>query len=433
MIHFAIIGSGPSALYTAQALLKANDNILIDIIEKLPFPYGLVRYGVAPDHQKTKNIIRLYERVLSNTNVNYFGNVCIGSSITLDHVRNIYDAVIFATGASSDADINIPGIDKENVIGSADFVGWYNGHPSQLYLEPDLSIDTAVIIGNGNVALDCARILAKTKKEFYQSDIMDYSLRSLLKSDIKNIYIIGRRGPYEAKFTPVELRELNELTNCISILNNYKFENTSKIEVDTRVKKNIEILKVFSNNIPEIKQKRIVFNFFLSPNEILGSNKVTGIKFDNTKIKNNKLYKTGKTTLIECGLIIKALGYKVNSIKGLDYDPKNNIIKNINGLVRENIYVTGWAGNSPSGVIGTNKKYADQIALKSINEIKPNGKDSRKEFVAYLKKNNIKYFSYKDWKNIDEYEKENADKNFIRKKVVKIDEYLSKVESNNHE
>ena len=238
-MNVAIIGSGPSAFYAAQSLSN-HDNINIDILEKLFAPYGLVRYGVAPDHQKTKNIIKLFNRVLDKKNVNFFGNIFITKDISLDFISDIYDAVIIATGASEDKKLGIRGENLKGVYGSGEFVGWYNDNPIYKDLNPNLETNTAVIIGNGNVALDCARVLAKQKEELEGSDVSSKNLNLLSKSNIKRIHIIGRRGPKEAKFTISELREFLELRD-FSVKVNFsrdKLKELLKDEmIDTRVKK----------------------------------------------------------------------------------------------------------------------------------------------------------------------------------------------------
>ena len=239
-MNIAIIGSGPSAFYTIQSLLRESINVQIDIFEKHPAPFGLVRYGVAPDHQKTKNITRLFAKYLSEGTVNFYGNINIGKDIDISFLSAIYDVVIISTGSADDRILNIEGSELIGVYGSSEFVGWYNGNSEHEYLKPDLATNNAVIIGNGNVALDCARVLAKTYDEFYGSDITDYSLIELKKSKVENIFVIGRRTPKDSKFTIAELRELGNLKNYTPTVN-CKSNTLEAIlkdkEIDTKVKK----------------------------------------------------------------------------------------------------------------------------------------------------------------------------------------------------
>jgi len=246
-MNIAIIGSGPSAFYTVQSFLRENPSTNIDIFEKLPAPFGLVRYGVAPDHQKTKNIIRLFTKYLYENNVNYYGNVEIGKTIALETLSNIYDAVVVSSGAPEDKNLIIDNNSTVKIYGSAQFVGWYNGNPIHSNLSPNFNCKNIVIIGNGNVALDCARVIAKTKEEFYQSDIMEYALSALNQSSVENIYIIGRRTPKDAKFTISELREMADLKSYKPEVDYDEKEMLKVLEsndIDTKVKKNIEFYSV---------------------------------------------------------------------------------------------------------------------------------------------------------------------------------------------
>ena len=217
-LKVAVVGSGPSGFYTVAALLKAGVECQIDVIERLPTPFGLIRGGVAPDHQKTKNVWRAYEKSALNEAVRYYGNVEVGRDVTIDELSGMYDAVVLAVGSPLDRQLGIPGEDKKGVIGSASFVGWYNGHPDFRDLNPDLDIQAAVVVGNGNVAVDCARVLAKTPEEMSTTDLTDYAAEAIHNSPLTDIYMCGRRGPVEAKFTNVELREMGQLEQCAPIV-----------------------------------------------------------------------------------------------------------------------------------------------------------------------------------------------------------------------
>ncbi len=420
-MNIAIIGSGPSAFYAAQSFSN-NEKLKVDIIEKFFAPYGLVRYGVAPDHQKTKNIIKLFNRVLEKDNVNFFGNINVPKDISLDFLSENYDAVLIATGASDDKLLNIKGENIEGVYGSAEFVGWYNDNPEYSNLEPNLNSKNVIIIGNGNVALDCARILAKTNEELYGSDISKKNLKLLSKAKIDNIYVIGRRGPKEAKFTISELREFKEI-NDFSIKLKYPRELLKKFiddeTIDTRVKKNLEVFDEFYDN--DKKSKEIVFDFFKSPIEIIGNQKVEGIKLKD---------QNGDTHNIQTNLIIKAIGYKATSIGNLKMDETNNYLFNIEGHINNNIFTTGWASSPSVGVIGTNKGRALNAVNKILSLVSHSKKNSTEKLKEKMKNNKIVFITKDDWNTLDKLEEDNAMKHFVREKFNDINIALDVLKRN---
>ena len=426
-MYIAIIGSGPSAFYTCQSLIKSKDNIKVDIIEKLPTPFGLVRYGVAPDHQKTKNIIKLFSKILENKNVNFFGNINVGSDVSVQFISENYDAVVLASGAENDKKLNISGENKKGIYGSGQFVGWYNGIPKYKELNPNLNTKNVIIIGNGNVALDCARLLAKGKNEFYNSDITEYSLNSIVNSSIENIYIIGRRSPLEAKFTIAELRELGKLNSYKTIIDypkNYLEEIMSTQNLDTKIKKNIEILLDYKKNNSD-KKNSIIFKFLLSPSEIIGKEQVASVKFRKNILENNILNSTEDFEEIEAGLVISAIGYDTNQINDLPLNKYNNHYLNESGYIVKNIYVTGWAANTSVGVIGSNKIAASEVSDKILKEIVSKKENSSKKLISYLNSNNKRFITKEDWIRIDKKELSEANEKFVRKKEVDLEEIFS--------
>ena len=358
-----IIGSGPSGFYTAESISK-KINSDIDIIDRLPTPFGLIRGGVAPDHQTTKKISNSYTKTAKKDNIKFFGNIEIGKDISIKELRNIYDVVILAIGSESDNRLEIKGANLKGVYGSSEFVGWYNGHPDYVNLNPNLNTKNVVVIGNGNVAIDIVRVLSKTKEEMIESDIPKNVLASINQSPIENLYMVGRRGPVEAKFTNVELREMGNLTNCLPIVK--KFDLPSKLEGnfserDKRlIEKNLETLKSFLSIKKENKEKILNFTFFHKPIEIIGNEKVESIKFEKTKLIEGKLENTGEIVEINCGLIITAIGYKPKNISGLEII--KGIVKNKNGKIDKGFYAAGWIRRGPTGVIGTNKADGELIA-----------------------------------------------------------------------
>jgi len=391
-IKIAIIGSGPAAFYTAQSLLKEDIEYEIDIIEKLFSPYGLVRYGVSPDHQSTKNVSRVFERTLSNTNVEFFGGIEINNSPSIKDILALYDAVVIATGMAKDRDLNINNTNISGYFGATQFVNWYNGHPEYKNLSPDLSGDTAIIIGNGNVAIDCARLLVSSNQELEGTDITNYAKVALLNSGIKKVYIIGRRGPLDAKFTTVEIREMSELLDCDQVLSKGTLQSMSKAILEDEIAKQYRILASF----PEAKQrnsnktKTVEFKFYLSPINILGTDRITDVEFRDNLNKNNK------TITIKANLIISAIGYEGKEIEGVPTDSTGKIINNEN-IVKDRLYTVGWVSRGPTGVIGTNKQGGAKVAKLITNNIKPRNSPGRNGLKLLLSKLNKRYISKEQW------------------------------------
>ena len=398
-IKIAIIGSGPAAFYTAQSLLKEDIEYEIDIIEKLFSPYGLVRYGVSPDHQSTKNVSRVFERILSNTNVEFFGGIEINNSPSIKDILALYDAVVIATGMAKDRDLNINNTNISGYFGATQFVNWYNGHPEYKNLSPDLSGDTAIIIGNGNVAIDCARLLVSSTQELEGTDITDYAKMALLNSGIKKVYIIGRRGPLDAKFTTVEIREMSELLDCDQVLSKGTLQSMSKTILEDEIDKQFRILASF----PEAKQrnskktKTVEFKFYLSPINILGTDRMSDVEFKDNLNENNK------TVTIKANLIISAIGYEGEEIEGVPTDSTGKIINNEN-IVKDRLYTVGWASRGPTGVIGTNKQGGAKVAKLITNNIKSRNSPGRNGLKLLLSKLNKRYISKEQWFLINEEE-----------------------------
>ena len=426
-IKIAIIGSGPSAFYSAQSILKLNQDCEIDILDKLFSPFGLVRYGVAPDHQKTKNVIRVFDRILYQEQVQFFGCIDVGKTISIEKLKSFYDAIIIATGMAIDRPLSIKGDNKLGCYGAAEFVGWYNGHPDHKDLNPQLDNDTAVIIGNGNVAIDCARVLAKNNKEMEESDITEYSAKTIIESPIKKIYIIGRRGPLDAKFTTVEIREMGELLDCNSVLSNGTLSQIPLSKNLEKIEKQYKILTSFSEldslDESERKPKTVEFRFYAKPIEILGDEKVNGIRFEINHLNDKNIVEgTGKTFEINTGLIISAIGYYGEKIDGIPFDEKSGKIINNNNIIDDNLYAAGWIARGPTGVIGTNKHDGDRVAKNIVDKITPNNKAGRSGLQNYLSENNFHYINKVKWKIINEEEVRRASNNSPRKKFIDSNE-----------
>ena len=421
-----IIGSGPGGFYAAGSISKKL-NSDIDIIDRLPTPFGLIRGGVAPDHQTTKKISLVYTKTAKKDQIRFFGNIEIGKDILLDELRKIYDVVILATGSELDNKLEIEGLNLKGVYGSAEFVGWYNGHPDYVNLKPDLNTENVVVIGNGNVAIDVARVLSKNLDEMTESDIPEYALNSINQSPIKDLYMVGRRGPVQAKFTNVELREMGNLKNCLPIVNDLDLPDKLEGDFSDRdrrlIEKNLETLRKFSSIEKRNKEKKLNFIFFHKPIEIIGNEKVESIKFEKTKLEGNELKNTGEITEIDCGLVITAIGYKPKDIPGLKIS--DGIVENKNGKIDTGFYAVGWIRRGPSGVIGTNKADGELVADLISKEFKTQNKDGRKSMIKIIKSKNLIATSFEDWEKIDSYEKKNAIDLAPRKKILSIKEMLN--------
>jgi ferredoxin--NADP+ reductase len=435
-VRVAIVGSGPSGFYTADALLRADADCEIDILDRLPTPFGLIRGGVAPDHQKTKNVSRAYERTALNEKVAYFGNVDVGRDISLEALQGLYDAVVLAVGSPFDRKLGIPGEDKIGVFGSADFVGWYNGHPDFRHLAPDLETKGVVVVGVGNVAIDCARVLVKTPAEMAATDLADYADEAIQASPLTDVYMVGRRGPIEAKFTNVELREMGALENCTPVIDAAQLpeEVSDDIEMsdrDRRLKvRNLETLRGFVDAAPGGREKRVHFHFYASPVEILGGETVEGIRFERTEVRDGRAVGTGEYYEVECGIVIPAIGYQGQPLDGVPFDEAGGVVESDEGRVAAGLYAVGWIRRGPTGVIGTNKHDGDRAAEQILADCADSDKPGRDGLETALAEKGIRWVSYGDWQKIDAAEIANANPEAPRRKLTTIPEMLSVLDEN---
>lgn len=364
----AIIGAGPSGYFAAQALQNLQSEELrfsIDLIEKLPTPWGLVRSGVAPDHPKIKSVSKVFEKVATSGNVTLFGNVEVGRDISLESLKNNYDAVILASGTPDGKKLNIPGETLKNSLSSAEFVPWYNGHPDFADLDPDLTSDTAVVIGAGNVAMDVARLLAVDPSELEQTDTANHALDKLKRSGIRRVFICARRSPEFAAFTAPELRELPELEHTNVIIDQGQIQGAIDrvgSEAEKHVKSNLDAMLAIANNVDRSNQRTMEFLFEHVPVSINGEGKVESITFNTP---------TGPKT-INCGLVVSAIGYQINELTEVPIE--SGRVANTDGYVGENLYVVGWAKRGPSGVIGTNKSDAAEVMKSLVSKLAPTPK-----------------------------------------------------------
>lgn len=434
-IRVAIIGSGPSGFYAAEALQKQKDHIIeVDMFDRLPTPFGLVRGGVAPDHPKIKSVTKVYDRIAKKENFRFYGNVEFGTDITHDDIAKHYHYVIYAVGAQTDRSLNIPGEDLQGSHAATEFVAWYNGHPDYRDFEFDLTQETAIVVGVGNVAMDVARILARSQDELYETDIADYALDALKNSNVKNIYVLGRRGAAQAAFTNPEIKELGEMEEAAIIIapEEVNLDPLSKQYVedvnDRTVVRNVEIMAEYSERTPDTnKPKQIIMRFLTSPIEIIGETQVEAVK-----IVKNELYLNEKGVLrprstdqhetIPAGLIFRSVGYRGVPLSGVPFREDWGTIPNEKGRIinwdtKEVVngeYAVGWIKRGPSGVIGTNKPDSQESVSALLDDIEHgvslNPSDPTAEAVEELvRERKPDFVSYADWQIIDQLEIERGE------------------------
>ena len=428
MRHFAVVGSGPAGFYTAEALEKAyGDKARIDILDRYPVPYGLIRFGVAPDHQSLKAVSKRYDKVAESAGVDFIGNVSVGRDVSVAELLELYDAVILATGAPHDRKLAIPGENLPGVIGSAEFVGWYNGHPDFADLDPPLGGAHAAVVGNGNVALDCARILSKTRHEFEGSDIVGHALEALDGSAIRTVTILGRRGPHQIAMTPKELGELGHLEAAVPVVEIGDFPPAEADEaLEPGLRKSVSLLRGFAD-LPQEKPKRIIFDFFAKPIAIEGDSKAERIIVEKTLLdEQGRARGTGETYEVPASLVVTAIGYSSSPIAEVPFEGGKFV--NQGGRIADRLYAVGWARRGPTGTIGTNRpdgyEVADQVAAAM-----PAGTSSDRPGAGGLKQllqgRGILPTDYDDWRKIEETETGRARPGSPREKFVRVEDWLA--------
>ena len=430
MRHFAIVGSGPAGFYTAEALAKSyGDQARIDIIDRYAVPYGLIRFGVAPDHQSLKAVSKRYDKVAETETVRFVGNVGVGTDVGIDDLTTLYDAVVLATGAPHDRKLGIPGEELPGVIGSAEFVGWYNGHPEFADLDPPLDSTHAAVIGNGNVALDCARILSKTRAEFHGSDIVGHALDALDASAIRTITILGRRGPHQIAMTPKELGELGHLEAASPDVEAADFPSLAADDaLEPGQRKSINILREFVATPPDpAKPKRMVFDFFAKPLAIEGDGKAERVIVERTRLdESSRAVGTGDTYAVPAGLIVSCIGYSTSPIAGVPYDDQHGHFLNDHGQIGDGLYCVGWARRGPTGTIGTNRPDGQEVA-EQIAAAMPAGeghKPGGEGLDALLAERGVEATSFTDWRAIEKAEEAQARPGSPREKFVRPEDWL---------
>ena len=451
-LRVAIVGSGPAGFYAAEHLFAHPEiAIEVDMIDRLPTPFGLVRAGVAPDHPKIKNVIRRYEKTAGHESFRFFGNVTVGSDVSATELGELYHAVVFAYGAGADRQLGIPGEDLPGSHPATDFVAWYNGHPDYAGHDFDLGCERVVVIGNGNVAADVARMLVLPRGELAATDTADHAIDALAGSAVSEVVVLGRRGPAQAAFTNPEVRELGELTDADVVIDpaDVELDEASREFLDSERadatnRKNVETFAGFAGRPPAGKPKRVELRFFRSPVEIQGEGKVERIV-----VGVNELYTdeagavrardTGRTETIECGMVLRSIGYLGTGIDGVPLDPHRGVIPNKQGRVVDDnehqlpgLYVVGWIKRGPSGVIGTNKKDAAETVEAIFEDVEagaiPARDASAEALPDLLREREVPFVEYDGWRAIDELETaRGSEQGRPRVKMTSVDEMIAAV------
>jgi ferredoxin--NADP+ reductase len=430
MRHIAIIGSGPAGYYTAEACQKQfGEEVRVDIIDRLPVPFGLIRSGVAPDHQSIKAVARRYEAVALTDNVRFVGKLSIGQDVRIAELLALYDAVVLATGAPLDRRLGVPGDALPGVIGSAAFVGWYNGHPDFADLDPPIDGRDIAIIGNGNVALDCARILAKSPAEFEGSDIVGHAYERLTAAQPRSITILGRRGPQQIAMTPKELGELGHLERASPHVDPADLPPPdSDAVLEPGQRKSVALLREYARPAPE-KAVPIRFDFFVQSVRVEGEGRAERLILQRTLLgANGEAVGTGEERSVPADLIISCIGYRTPPIPDVPYDEHRGRFANVEGRIAAGLYCVGWARRGPTGTIGTNKPDGYLIAEEiAKDQPEPAGKPGRAGLDALIAERGLETLSFRDWQTIDLAEIERARAGAPREKFVRIDDMVAAV------
>jgi ferredoxin/flavodoxin---NADP+ reductase len=414
-LRVAVVGSGPAGFYAADALLKSEDPpVEVDLIDRLPTPWGLVRLGVAPDHENIKAVSRAFEKTAARPGFRFFGNVEVGSTVSHAELVELYDAVVYTVGAQTDRRLEIPGEDLPGSFAATEFVAWYNGHPDFQDREFDLSHERAIVIGNGNVAIDCARMLALTPEELAPTDTTHEAIDAIVDAGVREIVMLGRRGPVQAAFTPPELKELGELGGAEPVVDpaDLRLDPASEAELEAdreRARRNFELLEDYAAREPEGKPRRIVLRFLVSPVAILGEDRVEAVE-----VVRNELVEeggrivarpTGETEIIPAGIVLRSVGYRGVELPGVPFDERSGTIPNERGRVAEaeRTYVAGWIKRGPSGVIGTNKKDAVETVELLLEDARAGrlGRRSEDRLSDLLEEKGAHFVEYAGWQAID--------------------------------
>ncbi|GAA3217253.1 FAD-dependent oxidoreductase [Actinocorallia longicatena] len=396
-----MVGAGPAGLYAAEALVKGG--VKVDVIDRLPTPYGLVRYGVAPDHKSIKAIAKYLQKVLEQPGVRFFGCVELGRDVTRDELLSCYDAVVYCTGAMVDRRLGLPGEDLPGSIAATDFVNWYCGHPDAAGHDFDLSVEEVAVIGVGNVAVDVVRILAKTAGELRETDIPEHVLDALGQSKVRRIHLIGRRGPAQAKFTTKEARELGELHHASIHVRPEDMElseaDAELAAADRHVRGNIAAMAAWTT--PPVEALRhIDLRFWLAPVEIIGTEKVEGLKLERTELVDGRVVGTGVHETLPVGAVVRSVGYRSVPLAGVPFDERASVIVNERGRIADGEFTAGWIKRGPSGVVGTNKSDAAETVREVLAGLGARPRPEQ-DLEVLLTSRGVQFVTYSHWLGLD--------------------------------
>ncbi|RZF33803.1 hypothetical protein LSTR_LSTR013691 [Laodelphax striatellus] len=432
----AVIGSGPAGFYVTQQILKRSKEARVDVYDRLPVPFGLVRYGVAPDHQDVKNCINQFTKTAKNQNVRFIGNVQLGRDISLEQMKDAYHSVVLAYGADSDKTFGIPGESLKNVISARTFVGWYNGLPEDQSLVPDLNCEDVVVLGQGNVAIDVSRVLLKSIDVLKTSDITENALEVLSKSRVKRVHLVGRRGPNHGMFTIKEFREMVNLPNVTTIFRPEQLEGL-ETAIPSLKRQRVRLMQLIADtgrkNLTTVECDKLFKVLFLrSPLEILGTDHVSGVKFSVNKLEGNDIESqhavpTGENETIDCGMVLRSIGYRSRQVDtSVPFDTKKCV-----ALQQPGLYCAGWLANGPTGVILTTMAESFLVGEKIAKDIDEKIIDTSQskpgsEFILkYLHEKGVQTTDFSDWEKIDAVERDRGSKiGKPREKVTSVREML---------
>lgn len=443
-MRVAIIGSGPAGFYAAEALLRRTDEVVqVDMFDRLPTPYGLVRAGVAPDHQNIKAVTRVYEKTSARPEFRFFGNVRLGRDITVEDLRRHYHQIIYAVGNEADRRMGIPGEGIPRCTPATVFIGWYNGHPDYRHAMIDLSVPRVAVVGNGNVAVDAARILLRSPAELEKTDIAAHALAALRESRVREVYILGRRGPEQAAFTPVELKELGEMADVDPVVAPDEIAGLTA-EPNSQQDKNLKILQSFAERGHGHNAKKLHLRFRVSPSEVLADaeGKVCGLRLEKNRIETRpdgttSARGTGEFEELEVGMVLPAIGFSLDPIAGVPYDEAARLIANEDGRVVDpvsralvaNEYVVGWARTGPRGLIGSHKAASAYVTAHMAADgagLSARALPPRDAIIDLLRERGVQFISFEDWKRLDDVEVSRGERRAApRDKIVDVDSMLA--------
>lgn len=446
----AVVGSGPAAFYTAEALFKSGgEGVAVDLFDRLPVPFGLVRGGVAPDHQKIKSVVKVYDKIAANEGFRFFGNVCLGRDIQVDDLNTHYHQVVYAFGCESDSKLGVDGEDLDGVYAATDFVGWYNGHPDHRNHRFDLANAKRVaLVGNGNVAMDVARILLASPDELAKTDIAEHSLETLRSSTVEEVVLLGRRGPAQAAFSPKEIAEIAELPDVDVVITKKDAEldelSTNWLEKDgaRSNQRNVDFCTKQAELGEGEQPKKLRCRFLVSPTALHGDGgKLASVTIDHMQLQADdsgtpRPRPTGESEQLPVDLLFKAIGYRGEPVAGVPYEERKGIVPNVDGRVVEQLggdvrvghYAAGWCKRGPTGLIGTNSLDAKETVVAMVKD-HGDGKllsPTKHDIAALLAERSIDAVTWQDWQRLDEWErKEGETRGKLRHKLTSVEELMS--------